>query len=115
MIFCSSKQVKSLSDNSEQRAATVIRDGLYCARGLAHATGLYTSITLCQCMKLSFGERHELCAKHKEKHIFGTFQAQVWHVLGAFLARFMHVLGTFWAQFRHNYGMLYIYAHFKHG
>ena len=32
MIFCSSKQEKSLPDNSEQRAAIVIKDGLYCAR-----------------------------------------------------------------------------------
>ena len=32
MIFCSSKQVKSLSNNSEQRAAIVIGDGLYWAR-----------------------------------------------------------------------------------
>ena len=34
---------------------------------------LYTSVTPCRCTKLSFGERHELCAKHKEKHVLGTF------------------------------------------
>ena len=78
-----------------------------------HMLLVYTSVTLCQCTKLSLGERHELCAKHKEKQVLGTFQAQVWHVLGAFLAQFMHVLGTFWAQFGHNYGTLY--AHFTHG
>ena len=38
---------------------------------------VYTSVTPCQCTKLSLGERHELCAKHKEKHVLGTFQAQV--------------------------------------
>ena len=32
MIFCTSKQVKSLSDNTKKRAAIVIGDGLYCAR-----------------------------------------------------------------------------------
>ena len=37
---------------------------------------VYTSVTACQRTKLSLGERHELCAKHKEKHVLGTFQAQ---------------------------------------
>ena len=38
---------------------------------------VYTSVTPCQCTKLSLGERHELCAKQKEKHVLGTLQAQV--------------------------------------
>ena len=62
---------------------------------------VYTSVTPCQCTELSLGERHELCAKHKEKHVSGTGVTRFKSIFGTVYARFRHVLGTVSAQLWH--------------